>query len=126
MEYTCISMTEKELIKYVLTRAPSLRLLLEKHENTSLFDYAQKEYHQYCTHPRKEEFIRLLTRYVAAKFPLEVAPLLEKTLQENYSISTADHHGPIGHPFWFQSGIIRGLVRPTEAIINLCTSHVSL
>lgn len=49
-----------------------------------------------------------------------------RSLTKNYCISTADHHGPLGHPFFFQSAILRGLVRPDEPIVNLCTSHVSL
>lgn len=32
----------------------------------------------------------------------------------------------MGHPFFFQSAILRGIVNPEETIVNLCTSHVSL
>jgi hypothetical protein len=49
-----------------------------------------------------------------------------ESLSKNYAVSTAEHHGPLGHPFFFQSAILRGLVNPEEAIVNLCTSHVSL
>lgn len=31
MQYTCIFMTEKELLKYVTDRTPALRILLEKY-----------------------------------------------------------------------------------------------
>lgn len=55
-----------------------------------------------------------------------MAHTVVESLRENYAVSTAEHHGPLGHPFFFQSAILRGLVNPDEAIVNLCTSHVSL
>lgn len=55
-----------------------------------------------------------------------MADTVVKSLSENYAVSTAEHHGPMGHPFFWQSTILRGIVNPSEAIINLCTSHVSL
>jgi len=55
-----------------------------------------------------------------------MADTVVKSLGKNYAVSTAEHHGPMGHPFFWQSTILRGLVNPDEAIINLCTSHVSL
>lgn len=126
MEYNSISMTEKELLKYVLDRAPALRILLEKYGNTSLFSYAQEKYHQPDTSPKKKDFLDFLTKYVSQKHSPEMAHLVVKSLEENYSASTADHHGPIGHPFWYQSAILRGLSSPENAIVNFCTSHVSL
>lgn len=50
---------------------------------------------------------------------------MQKSLKENYAVSTAEHHGPLGHPFFFQSTILRGLIQ-NETIVNFCTSHVSL
>ncbi len=47
-------------------------------------------------------------------------------MEKNYCVSTGDHQGPLGHPFFFHSALLRGLVRPEKAIVNLCTSNVSL
>ena len=126
MQYTCIFMTEKELLKYVTDRTPALRILLEKYWNISLFDYAKEKYTIIQPTERKKYFLAFLSSYIIKKFNTELATLVTTSLDNNYCVSTADHHGPAGHPFWFQSGILRGLVRPDEAIVNLCTSHVSL
>lgn len=102
MEYTSISMTEKELLKYVLDRAPTLRILLEKYGHNSVWNYAQEKYLHPQESQKKIEFLDFLTKYVSQRHSPEIAHLVKKSLEKNYAVSTADHHGPIGHPFWFQ------------------------
>lgn len=67
-----------------------------------------------------------LKNYTERKFSPEISSQVLESLHRNYCVSTAEHHGPMGHPFFFQSAILRGLVNPGEAIVNFCTSNVSL
>lgn len=73
----------------------------------------------------KKEFLDLLDQYTTQKFDALLSEKVTSSLRKNYTVSTAEHHGPIGHPFFFQSAILRGLVHP-DAIINFCISHISL
>lgn len=115
----------------LLQKLPYLKYLIDTHGDTSLFDYAHAHYkvspdENALFMERKKEFLEILRKYVSWRFDQDMADMVITSLSENYSVSTAEHHGPMGHPFFWQSTILRGLVNPSEAIINLCTSHVSL
>ncbi len=115
----------------LLQKLPYLRHLMDTHGDMSLFDYGKAHYrwaqkNDVLFLERKTEFLGILSEYVSWKFGDTLAHTVVKSLRENYAVSTAEHHGPLGHPFFFQSAILRGLVNPDEAIVNLCTSHVSL
>lgn len=126
LEYTSISMTEKELFEHVLHHAPALKLLLERYGNLSVYDYGKTFYKNSNTSPQKETFLQLIESYTHWKHGMHMSKKVRESLEKNYVVATSDHHGPMGHPFFFQSSILRGLVHPAHPIINLCTSHVSL
>lgn len=111
----------------ILTQLPSLKNLLDTHGSMSLFEYGKAHY---CvgnnTSVRKQEFLEFLRGYVEKKFGSTYAETVVTALSKNYAVSTAEHHGPMGHPFFFQSALLRGLVQPELPIINFATSHVSL
>lgn len=122
---------EYEKLKHILAQLPSLQKLLEKHGHLSILEYAQKFYR--TSNPetltfqsRKSECIDIISSHVSQNFSPGLAQKVRESLSENYSVSTAEHHGPMGHPFFFQSAVLRGVVNPQNAIVNLCTSHVSL
>ena len=115
----------------LLQKLPYLRHLMDTHGDMSLFDYGKAHYRWAQKNDalfleRKTEFLGILSEYVSWKLGDTLAHTVVESLRENYAVSTAEHHGPLGHPFFFQSAILRGLVNPDEAIVNLCTSHVSL
>lgn len=104
---------------------------MHEHGDVSLYNYAQQHYTNNApTTPlslhRKKEFLAYLDTYITRKFDTHISQRVCRSLEQNYCISTAEHHGPLGHPFFFQSALLRGLVHPDTAIINFCTSHVSL
>ena len=114
----------------LLQKLPSLATLIRESGDRSIFDYGQKHY---CAAPlsdlwkiRQHECLTLVREYVETQFNSTLAEKVYTSLMTNYCVSTAEHHGPMGHPFFFQSAILRGLVNPEEAIVNFCTSHVSL
>lgn len=115
----------------ILKKLPSLQELMHEHGDVSLYNYAQQHYTNNApTTPlslhRKKEFLAYLDTYITRKFDTHISQRVCRSLEQNYCISTAEHHGPLGHPFFFQSALLRGLVHPDTAIINFCTSHVSL
>lgn len=115
----------------LLQKLPYLKYLIDAHGDTSLFDYAHSHYRVSPDEnplfvERKKEFLGILEEHVSWKFDQDMADKVVTSLSKNYSVSTAEHHGPMGHPFFWQSTILRGLVNPDQAIINFCTSHVSL
>lgn len=95
MKYTTISMSEKELLKYVITRAPSLGNILEKYGETSLYDYGQSHYNQTPARgQRQKELVDLLVNSVKHKHP-SIAINVRQGLENNFCVSTAEHHGPM-------------------------------
>lgn len=120
-------MTEKEPLKHVLNHTPALKILLEKYWNLSVYDYGKKFYESRRNSVRKNDFIEILREYLWGIFSQKsTIDRVMESLESNFCISSADHHGPIGHPFFFQSSILRWLVHAENTIVNLCTSHVSL
>lgn len=109
---------------------PSLQSVLEKYWSLSLEEYAKKKYHGIVWGDslflnRKDEFLSILEKFLE-KFDAEMRQMTLKSLKNNYCVSTWDHHGPLGHPFFFQSAILRGLVGKNNAVVNFPTSHISL
>lgn len=115
----------------LVEKLPYLRHLIDMHGDMSLFDYGRAYYRRIPNNDtlfleRKTEFINILRWHVLQKFGPSMAQKVTESLGKNYAVSTAEHHGPLGHPFFFQSALLRGLVNPDETVVNLCTSHVSL
>jgi len=115
----------------ILARLPSLAQLLETQGSMSLFEYAQKSYQgaesdDPLFQSRKQELLDFLQIYVTERFDSSLAHTVVDTLRKNYAVSTAEHHGPMGHPFFFQSAILRAITNSDLPVVNFATSHVSL
>ncbi len=118
-------------LSILLGQLPYLRRLVDEYGEISLFDYGKAHYRWMQNNDtlfleRKAEFLGIIRTYVSWKFDDTMAHAVAESLSKNYAVSTAEHHGPMGHPFFFQSALLRGIVNPGESIVNLCTSHVSL
>ena len=94
---------------YVMQKAPALQKLINDFGDVSLWEYAQNNYisHGPASVKRKNEFLSYLSKYVRENHGEKIQNTILESLLSNYCISTADHHGPIGHPFFFQSAILR-------------------
>lgn len=99
----------KGIREAVLAKKPVLREILEKHGTKMLYDYA-KDYDAVNVNPpvkrRQDEFITALGAIVERKLGAEIARSVEKQLEKFYYVSTADHHGPISHPFFVNSNLL--------------------
>ena len=116
-------------LTHILKQLPSLGAIIQQYGRMSIYEYAQNNYHilpetSPLRESRKHEFLELIGDYVLQNFDESIKKEIG-SLAKNYCVSTAEHHGPMGHPFFFQSALLRGLENP-DTIINLCTSHVSL
>lgn len=92
--------TSQATLDDILAKLPSLKTLIQKHGDISLFDYGNTYYHGTPSdsdlfHERKKEFLDFLENYVEEKFDSLLATKTRDSLERNYVVSTAEHHGPM-------------------------------
>ncbi len=92
----------------ILEKRPVLNDLLKESGKDSLFAYMQSYFDM--TTPdyysgRRDQFIATFKRETAKLLGKEVASSAAEQLKKHYLVSTADHHGPICHPFFINSNI---------------------
>ncbi len=58
---------------------------------------------------RKRELIATVHGIVADRLSMDVADGLAAQLADEYSISTADHHGPLSHPYFLNANLLLAL-----------------
>ena len=94
----------------VLNKRPVLKSIIEKHGKKSLNDYSQ-DYTDANPTPaiaRREEFLQLFGEEVARLLGDTVAATAVTQLKKYFFVSTADHHGPVCHPFFLNADMIIG------------------
>lgn len=93
----------------VFQKKPVLKKLVQDYGDISLFEYAQKNYHgsKNVITERKEEFLNFIYHYTTSRFGDTMGHQVRDSLEKEYCVSTAEHHGPLGHSFFFQSAILR-------------------
>ncbi|MFA6304417.1 MAG: hypothetical protein WCV73_02590 [Patescibacteria group bacterium] len=93
----------------VLSKKPILREILAKHGSKSLFDYV-KGYISVNLNPpiksRQNELIGTIKEEVGKLLGKQAGQSVANQLKRYYYVSTADHHGPICHPFFLSSNLI--------------------
>lgn len=93
----------------VLSQRPILNELIQKRGQKSLYDYT-KDYISVNLNPpikqRQDELVGTFRREVAKLLGDEVAQKAAKQLERYYYVSTADHHGPICHPFFINANLL--------------------
>ncbi len=93
----------------VLEKRPVLREILHKRGTKKLYDYA-KDYIDVNLNPpikkRQDEFLHTFRKEVASRLGEEVAQSAVLQLEKHYFVSTADHHGPLCHPFFITSNLL--------------------
>ncbi len=74
---------------------------------------------------RKNELIGVIVDITNKLLGGTVVEQIKNYLTQNYSVSTADHHGPISHPFFWQAHLARAALGQKVHLV-LATSNVSL
>lgn len=93
----------------VLSKRPILNELITKRGTKSLYDYT-KEYISVNLNPpikkRQDELVETFKSEVAKLLGETIAAQAVKQLERYYYVSTADHHGPICHPFFVNANLL--------------------
>ncbi|HAU40388.1 MAG: hypothetical protein UV80_C0006G0020 [Candidatus Peregrinibacteria bacterium GW2011_GWF2_43_17] len=93
----------------ILSKKPVLKEILQKKGSKKLYDYA-KEYIDInlvpTIHQRQDEFLFTFKKEVTKLLGARIATGATEQLRKYYYVSTADHHGPICHPFFLSSNLI--------------------
>lgn len=101
----------------VLSKRPVLNELISKRGTKSLYEYT-KEYISVNLNPpikqRQDELVNTFKAEVAKLLGAEVAAKAARQLERYYYVSTADHHGPICHPFFVNANLL--LAAPYQEI----------
>jgi len=99
----------KQLKEQVLVKRPILRSIIEKKGNKPLLEYA-KEYVDVNLSPtiphRQRELFWIMQEVIEERFGKDVAASVLKQLERYYFVSTADHTGPVTHPFFVNSNLL--------------------
>lgn len=121
-----------QLKNQVLRTAPILQETLEQKGDETLYNHAlgYKEIKKsFVAKNRQLEFIEVVALQVEQLLGAEVAQSVSKQLEQNYFVSTVDHHGPICHPFFLNANLITAIPQADfnlENIIVLSCANVSL
>lgn len=106
-------MVHLEAIKRAIwQRRPILGEIMKKHGDDTLYDYSQ-DFLDVNKSPlldsRKHELIGIAKNLIQKRLGEKVAEGVSRQLSKIPLVSTADHHGPIDHPFWVNSNIISAI-----------------
>lgn len=119
----------------VLEKRPVLREIIDRWGKKSLIDYAQDYFSVNLNPPilsRQNELISTIHEMVTEQCGVELADIAERQLQKYYFVNTADHVGPITHPWALNTSLL--VAAPSvahqdpdlRAVITLACSNVSL
>ncbi len=96
----------------VYKRSPVFREIMVRHGNRFLYDYA-KDFVKMALTPRldkrKADLIRVVGSLLERRLGKRIVGGVTRQLKKNALISTADHHGLIGHPFFLNSNLVTAL-----------------
>jgi hypothetical protein len=104
--------------KNVIWRSkPELQKLLETHGPKSVLDYfSSTTASAYSGSERDEEFISVFRKETERILGREVAERAVDALKKQWMVSTADHHGPLCHPFFLYSNLAQSIVNRQKGI----------
>lgn len=97
----------------VLTESPALRDALDQHRGKSIYTYFDEQYSSALPagERAKLQLLPLVEKAVLKITDSETAEGAVSQLKERFVVSTADHHGPINHPYFHNSHIVQSFVQ---------------
>ncbi len=111
----------------ILKKRPILRQIFNEQQSTSVKDYSLSLHSPktFALETKKQEFISGLAQIASRLFSPLVVNSLTNQLNKSYLVSTAEHHGPMTHPFFVHSNLLAASDN-LENIIVLAVGNVSL
>lgn len=124
----------EDLCSAVFSKRPILKEVINRCGEKNLIEYASKYSEVNLTSELRErqvEFIKTFKTYTAELLGDEVARLAASQLEEYPYVSTADHHGPLMHPYFLNSNLVNAFQSQQQnknlpCVIALSCASVSL
>lgn len=123
------------MLSLVLERRPVLSEILSAHGDETLYEYSRENLDSPpdpVINGRQDEFLAVFRDEVERLLGRECAEGAVRQLARYYFVSTADHHGPLCHPFWLNSDLVTAMPYEEKGdpalnyVIVLATSNVYL
>jgi hypothetical protein len=91
----------------IYIQRPTLKKVLDQYGESSVLTYV----HEHLCRPsaaskRGEELLTVLQTIATQRLPRDVAETLVTQLENNFVVSTVDHHGPLSHPFFLNANFL--------------------
>ena len=105
------------LVNPILARRPILKEVIETQGARSIFDYAREHLMNpvSCPFPARQlEFLTVFKSEISRFFGSTIATAAVRQMERFFSVSTADHHGPLTSPFFVNPSLVSAAVA-TEA-----------
>ena len=120
------------LWQHIFAKRPTLKSIIDQYGQSSVADYIDQ--HLIQPQPgskRAEELLESLRAIARTRLPVAVVDTLINQLQNNFVVSTVDHHGPLSHPFFLNADFLMGAwvqkhVSGPSVIPVLSTASISL
>lgn len=123
-------MTDEEIVKVVCEDRLELKKLYFESQNISLFEYYKNtSFVEKNNSEFKSSIINIIKKLAKERGIVIDENNFEKEFSENFSVSTADHHGPLTHSFFYNSTILETLIYKKinrQYIIHLPCAGVSI
>lgn len=125
----------QSLKEAVLDKRPVLKTIIKKRGEKTLLEYANQyvDVNLSPTIPRRQnEFVSVLKEVVEQRLGKAVAESVVRQIEKYYFVSTADHTGPITHPFPLNSNLLTSAAISThsdpdlENVIVLSCANISV
>lgn len=98
-----------KLINSILVRKPVLRDIIVEFGNSSVLEYARRHLVNSVEQvfpERAPELLSVVREEIGRLFGSDIADRAVRQMSKFYSVSTADHHGPITHSFFLNPNLV--------------------
>ncbi len=114
-------MTLDELRRVVLVHKPGLKKIIRELGDTSVFSYFDSAWSAPTVVPeeRKQEVLTVFESEASRLFGSSVAREATLQLEEQWYVSTAEHHAPVCHPFVVTGSVAQALVNRSRGCNNV-------
>lgn len=113
-----------QLAEAVFAQRPTLAEIYKKFGNQTLFDYVNSWQVPKTSLP--PVFLQAFFQEVARLYGKDIARKAADQLTNKPLVSTIDHHGLLGHPFFVNANLLFSLSNHQEYLITLPTAGVSM
>lgn len=99
----------RDLKEAVLRKRPILRSIIEKRGDKALLEYANQFVDVNFTPAiptRQQELFSVLRQVTEQRFGTAISESVIRQLEKYYFVSTADHTGPLTHPFFLNADLL--------------------